>query len=173
MRALEERVVDTLKVVTDRRWAAAYATDKVLVIETCSGLARVASDPAGKLYVLAANASDEEAGAALRGTLAASRVLAAEEVADFFDPSQIERRHEEWVKIILAGGWHATRRDLFSQMKHCPAIQAGEEIILRPTEHDKREGWCGLGAATHVHVQSKATDGELGAALRTALERST
>jgi hypothetical protein len=160
-------------VATDRRWAAVYATDKVLVVETCSGLARVASDPAGKLHILAASASDEVAGAALRDALTASRVLAAEEVADFFDPTQVERRYEEWVRIILAGGWHATRRDLFSQMKHCPAIQVGEEIVLRPTDHDRREGWSGLGAATHVHVPSKANDAELGAALRTALERST
>lgn len=164
---------DTLKAATDGRWAAVYATDKLLIVETCSGLARVAADPAGKLHMLAAPASNEEAGAALRDALAASRVLSLEELADFFEPCQVEQRYEHWVRTILEARWHANRKNLFSAMKHCLVKQAGETIILRSTERDNRESWSGLGAATHVHAPTKATDEELGVALRAALERST
>jgi len=157
-----------------KRWAGAYLTDKIVFLETCSGLARAAADPQGKLHILSFSAvSDEELGAALRDALVASRVLDQAELAVFFEPTALDERYETKVKRVLETGAHSNRRELFTNMKHCPVVATDEEIVIRPTVHEKLESWSGLGAEFHVRVSSRVSNADLGKVLRLAFARST
>ena len=58
-----------------KKWASIYANEKLVCIETCSGLRMTARDPDGKLVLLSIGASPEEIGGGLKDALSASRVL--------------------------------------------------------------------------------------------------
>ncbi len=95
-----------------RKWASVYANEEFICFQTCSGMRRSASDPAGK--TLFASLQDEASvlGDFLVEALASSRFLKPEEIASFFDVASLERRYEEWISALLKKGGYQSRSAL-------------------------------------------------------------
>lgn len=156
-----------------KKWAAIYANDEFICIQTCSGMRRTARDPSGELIFLSATPEPSELGRAVLAALFKSRVLTPEEIGSFFDVAAIEQRYENWVSEAMQKYAYATRRDLFKQMKHCLLECSGGSISLQPTFHEKLEAWSGKGIDKddHVLVAETASEHEIGEGSLLALSR--
>jgi hypothetical protein len=138
--------------VIQKKWAAIYANDEFVCVQTCSGLRSTASDPAGKLIFLHAAPAPHELGQALQAALSVSRTLTPEEIGQFFDVQAIEKRYEDWVAVVMQKFGYSTRRNLFKKMKHCQVVCSEGTISIRPTFHEKLEAWSGKSIEKTDHV---------------------
>ncbi|TCS37745.1 uncharacterized protein DUF1436 [Paucimonas lemoignei] len=156
-----------------KKWAAIYANDEFICVQTCSGLRRTASDPEGKLFILRPESEPQELGQALQEALSASRVLKPEEIGSFFDTTAVEHRYEEWVSTLMQKFEYPARQNLFKKMKHCQVDNSNGEIYIRPTFHEKSEAWSGKGIekTDYVVIAENASAHELGKAALLALSR--
>jgi len=154
-------------------WAAIFATDQLICIETHSGLRSTASDPGGKTELVPLGAESGVVGAALMAALSASRILQPKELGTFFDLAALEARYERWVELLMKAHQCESRRSLFKGMKYCFARVSDGVVELRPTRQEKLEVWTGEGIteADRVHVKLKASPQELGDAVLLALSR--
>lgn len=156
-----------------KKWAAIYANNEFICVQTCSGFRRTAFDPKGALIFLSPNPELQELGHAVQEALAASRVLTPDEIGSFFDVSAIEQAYESWVSTMLEKFKYATRRDLFQNMRHCHVESSSGIISIRPTFHEKAEGWSGTGIekSDYVLTQQTASAQELGQGALRALSK--
>ena len=147
-----------------KKWAAIYANDEFVCVQTCSGLRRTAIDLAGKLLFLHAEPTPHELGQALQEALLMSRTLTPEEIGEFFDVAVVEQRYEEWVAIMMEKFGYSTRRDLFKKMRHCQIECSNGIISIRPMFHEKLEAWSakGIEKTDHVLIAETASTHELG-----------
>lgn len=161
--------------IVQKKWAAIYANEEFIFVETCSGLRRTASDPNGEQIFLNAAPEPSELGQAVLAALSKSRVLAPEEIGSFFDVAAIEKRYEDWVSKVMQKYGYAARRDLFKKMKHCQLECSEGTISLRPTFHEKPEAWSGKGIdkGDHVLVPETVSTQEAGEGVLLALSRCT
>lgn len=159
--------------VIQKKWAAIYANDEFICVQTCSGLRRTASDPAGRLLFLPAVPESYELGQAIQDALSVSRTLTPEEIGQFFDVAAVERKYEDWVSIMMQKFGYATRRELFKKMKHCQIECSDGAISIRPMLHEKLEAWSGKGIekADHVLIAETASTHDLGEGALLALSR--
>lgn len=159
--------------IIKKKWASIYANDEFICVQTCSGLRRTAIDPEGALIIINANPELSELGNAIRQALAASRVLAPNEIASFFDVSAIECRYENWVSSLLNRFNYASRQQLFKNMRHCQIESADGVISIRPTMHEKTEAWSGKGIerSDYVLLDQTASAEEIGNGAALALSR--
>jgi hypothetical protein len=151
-----------------KKWAAIYANDESICVQTCSGLRRSVADPQGTLVFMAWPPSHEELGDALKTALLRSRTLAPEQLSELFDVNEIKARYESWVATYMQRFGYASRRALFKDMKHCPVEFADGVIKISATTHDESEGWSGRGIDVDLAATPEAASApELGeAALR-------
>ena len=161
--------------ITQKKWAAIYANDEFVCVQTCSGLRSTASDPAGKLIFLHAVPMPHELGQALQEALLVSRRLTPEEIGHFFDVTAIEIRYEDWVAVMMQKFGYQTRRELFKKMKHCQVECSAGTIFIRPTFHEKLEAWSGKGIekTDHILISEMASPYELGEGALLAMSRCT
>jgi len=133
-------------------------------------------DPAGALHDMRPDVSDEMLGAAVVDCLSRSRFLDTEESrAALYNLENGQRNYLAWIERLMQFGGYKTRRALFKQMMSCGIEQEGDTITIRPTHHEKLEGWSGKGfsPADYVVVPASASPAEIGAALREAFRRCT
>jgi len=161
--------------IIQKKWAAIYANEKFVCVQTCSGLRSTTSDPAGKLIFLHASPVPQELGRALQEALSLSRILTPEEIGQFFDLAAVEKRYEDWVAVMMEKFGYSTRRDLFKKMKHCIVECSNRVISIRPTFHEKSEAWSGKGIdkTDHVLISETASSHDLGEGALLAISRCT
>jgi hypothetical protein len=142
-------------------------------IETYSGIRGIARDPKGKQFLLPPIADAATLGTAVIDALAASRILTLDEVPDFFDYELGQKRYAEWVKGLMERYGYKTRRNLFKNMQSCHIDCVEGQIIIRPTNHEKLEGWSGDGISKEDYVAVLLHDppDAIGLALRKAFDR--
>jgi len=161
--------------IVRKKWASIYANEKLICVETCSGLRMTARDPDGKFILLSIGASPEGIGDGVKDALSASRVLSPAELGLFFDVSAVKQRYEEWVSLLLKEFDYESRRALFKEMKHCQVECVEGVITIMPTHHEKIEAWSGKGLdeSSYVMVPENASSNEVGEAVLLAISRCT
>ena len=153
--------------------ARILANERGIFLSTYSGLARRARDPDGVNAMLQAAATVDEIGATLRLALGASRQISLEEIPIFFNPEKTNQAYKSWVAWMMRGLGYKTKRALFSNMKSIGISQLADHYELRPSRHERLEGWSGEGVSPsdYVLLPLSATDAELGAGALLALGR--
>jgi hypothetical protein len=105
-----------------------------------------------------------------------SRFLDTPELrAELFHPDAIARDYATWIKRLQKFGAYKTRRALFKDMQNCGIECDGNVITMRPSRHEKPEGWSGEGfsEADNVLVPANASPAKIGIALRECFRRCT
>jgi hypothetical protein len=153
--------------------AAAWCNEEFILVETYSGHGRMGFDAQGAHHALPPDASDESVGSAILDALSRSRFLTAEEAAPFFELKRIADEYSKSTQSFMTRYGYKTKRRLFAHMKSCGIQLVGNNITIRPTNHERLEGWgrdrddgiedIVIAAASHVS--------EVGAALRLAFAR--
>jgi hypothetical protein len=162
--------------IRPRKWAGASKTDELVTVDTWSGYARRVMDPAGAQHDMQPDVSDEMLGAAVVDCLSRSRFLDTEESrAALYNFENGERNYLAWIERLMHFGGYKTRRALFKQMMSCGIEQEDDTITIRPSHHEKLEGWSGKGIteADYVVVSASSPPAAIGAALREAFRRCT
>jgi hypothetical protein len=133
----------------------------------------MASDPSGKLILLSALPTAQELGQSLKDALSMSRMLAPEEIGQFFDVAVVEKRYEDWVALVMQRFGYPTRREMFKKMKHCQIECTGGIISIRPTFHEKLEAWSAkdIEREDHVLIEEAASAHDIGEGAQLALSR--
>jgi hypothetical protein len=153
--------------------AEAWATDRFIHVDTCSGYGCCRIDVRGAHISLAPSVDSESLGKAVVMALSKSRVLNVDEVDAFFDLQTTEREYEEWVQNLMNAYGYRTRRALFKTMKHCSLRNIGGTITFGPSNHEKLEGWgreAGDGIEDVV-IPENSDFGTIGIALQEAFRR--
>jgi CDI immunity protein len=117
--------------------------------------------------------SDEVLGQALQQALAHSRFLEYEAAAALL--VKAPQAQKDWVAARQAQWGYPTKRGLLAKMRCCFVTRSGNQILLKPSHHEKLETWneASLPDVQTVVVSAHATTAELGAGLRLALSRCT
>ena len=168
--------MNALRPIRPRKWAAANKTDEFITTDTWSGYVRRVMDPAGVHHDLEPGVSDEALGVAVVDCLSRSRFLETEELRTaLYDFDTGQRNYMAWIERLMQFGGYKTRRALFKQMLNCSIEQEDDTITIRPTHHEKLEGWSGKGftEADNVVIPASAPPAAIGAALREAFRRCT
>ena len=151
--------------------AGVFANDRFVCVLSYSGRMAAAMDPNGAEHLLAPDADNESLGSSLLDALQKSRVLNIEEVRIFFDPQRIAKDYAAWVERLMSRYRFKSKRALFNGMKHCNVHVRAGNISIKPTYHEKSEGWAGMGAEFELVLPSQAPAIEVGGALREGLRR--
>lgn len=165
--------------VAKAAWANAKCNDDFICIVTCSGYRITTTDPQGKQHLLPVDVADQELGSAVLDALAYSRFLPPQEqpVEDqaLFDVELVEKRYSEWVETLMATYGYKTKRALFKDMANCNIEFRNGAITIRPSHHERLEGWSGDGINRddHVLISADSPPRNVGAALRLAFSRCT
>ncbi|MGI2030388.1 contact-dependent growth inhibition system immunity protein [Endozoicomonas acroporae] len=134
-----------MNLIVRKQWATAYATPEFITINTCSGFRSSARDPLGEEFFFSWDVSDEVLGAGIVSSLTASRLLEPDQIGMFFDLSFIKENYEKWVEKLIEKYNYKSRRALFKNMKHCMIERVDGVMTIKPTNHEKLEGWGGKG----------------------------
>ena len=84
-------------------------------------------------------------------------------------------RYAAWTKALMEHYGYKTKRALFKEMKKCGIESKSGVIDIRPSHHEKLEGWSGEGITEedHIKLAANSSPAEIGAALRLAFSRCT
>jgi CDI immunity protein len=162
--------------IKNRKWAGAFSNGAIVSVDTWSGYASTVGDRAGPQHDLRHDVSDEVLGGAVLDCLSHSRFLDTAELrAELFHPDAVARSYAAWVERLVNFGGYKTRRALFKQMLSCSVEQEDDTITIRPSHHEKLEGWSGQGFSESDNVVISAAESQaaIGAALREAFRRCT
>jgi hypothetical protein len=97
--------------------------------------------------------------------------LEPSEFGDFFHLARIEAEYTQWIKKLISFSGMKTKRATLKSMMQCGVDVEGGKITIRPSKHERLEGWGGLPEELYVIVPTSAAPAELGAAVRLALSR--
>ena len=151
--------------------ASASNNGDFVSIQTYSGYSLSMIDPEAKEHLLSPNASDEELGKAVLDALDQSRFLPIEQARSL--RLNVEQNYKNWIEQMKARYGYKTKNALFKKMMSC-GIQLDDGIItIRPSLHEKLEGWSGDGIKEedYVKISADSPPAEIGAALRLAFKR--
>lgn len=153
--------------------ASAVANEKFICVETYSGYRSSQLDLLGAQHLLNLNVGDGELGAAVRDALLRSRFVTPREAPDLFDPGQIGQRYAAWIEKLTSAYGYKNKNDLFRNMMSCSLQLKADVITIRPSSHEKLDGWSGDGIGKDDYVTLEATSAEaaIGSALRLAFSR--
>lgn len=170
-------------------WADAYYNGDFICVKTRSGYrgGTEGGDPKGKQYLLPPDASDIALGAAVLDAMAHSRFVLPAPRTDVWIHPEVEfdmelydykksiERYAAWTKALMERYGYKTKRALFKQMKLCGIDSKNGVVDIRPSYHEKLEGWSGDGITEedHVKLAANSSAAEIGAALRLAFSRCT
>jgi hypothetical protein len=177
----------TMDEIIKTAWADAKTNADFIYIETYSGYRRSQADPKGVQFLVSPNISDDELGSLILNALIHSRFVLPEPRndvwvhpeatfdLDLYDYTLNNQRYAEWLRKLMEAHSYKTKRALFKDMKSCSIESKSNEIIIRPSHHEKLEGWSGKGIseADHVIIPDISTPSNVGSALRLAFSRCT
>jgi CDI immunity protein len=173
-------------VVKRAHWCRAIANGDFICIETWSGYRGGTSrDPKGAQHFLRPDAGHHDLGDAIIDALAHSRFVLGARRPGFVYPPDVEfdmelsdydesaKRYAAWIEDLKARYRYKTKRALFRDMKNCGIESRSGQITVRPTRHEKLEGWVGtgMGHEDHVVLPADSSADKLGEALRLAFSR--
>lgn len=173
--------------VVKASWCNVKANKEFIFVATLSGYRAYRADPKGVEHLLPPDADNEVLGAAVLNALAHSRFVLPEPRKDVFlhpdvtfdkdlyDYESSNRRYAAWIANLIEIYGYKTKRTLFNDMKNCSVESMDGFITMRPSHHDKLEGWSGDGISEedYVMVTANSMPEEVGYALRLALSRCT
>jgi hypothetical protein len=164
------------------------ANQEFILVETYSGYrGGTHCDFRGVKHYLAPTAMDRELGLAILDCLSRSRWVLAAPREGFTFPPEVEfdpelfdykgnmRLYAEWIDEAKARYAYKTKKALFKDMKSCGIKSRNGVITIRPSHHDKLEGWSGNGISQedYVVLPASSPSEKIGEALRLAFSRCT
>lgn len=173
--------------VVKMQWAGVVLNKELLCIKTYSGYRSCRADHRGVMYLLTPDASDEVIGEALLDALSKSRFVLPEPRSDvwihpeatfdseLYDFDATAQRYKDWISHLMSRYGYKTKRALFKGMKSCSVENREGQITIRPSRHEKLEGWgdTGKGGGDHVVISANSSPDQVGFALRLAFSRCT
>jgi len=157
--------------VNKKQWASVHLSNGYISVSASSGYRNCASDPEAYHHVMSHECNDEELGQSIRKALEKSRFLPIDEVREFFDLENVERRYSIFVEYLLSEMGSISRQKAFKTMKLCNIRLEDGMVKISPTKKARGEAWEGTSFTsrnTQV-IDIMCTDAELGAATREAL----
>jgi len=129
------------------------------------------SNPNVPEYLLGLDVPDEILGKSIKEALNNSRRLSLEEHRNL--AINLSENYKAWIQRTMEKYGYKTKRALFKNMKSCSILRQDNLIIIKPSYHEKLEGWSGDGIKEEDYVKLPATSSfsEIGAGLRLAFER--
>ncbi len=125
-----------------KKYASVYAKAEFICVKSCAGYRRIGDEQL--IAYLPGNAGDEAVGTAILEALAAYRVLAENEIPDFFAIPHIEDRNKAWELELMERSGYKTIKDLYRGLMHVSVRLEAGEIVVRSTRKDSRNGWEGI-----------------------------
>ncbi|NHB90592.1 contact-dependent growth inhibition system immunity protein [Photorhabdus cinerea] len=122
-------------------------------------------------YMLTSDVSDEKLGVVILNALSKSRLIDPDD--NFFDNERKAERYKEWVKFLMEIYNYRSKRQLFKKMHNCGIQLLDGQITIKPSHHEKLEGWSedGISESDHVIISADSSPEEVGSALRLAFSR--
>ena len=160
-------------VVPKASWCAAYANEEFICITTYSGYRSSRRDPQGAQHHLRPEASDEELGLAVIDALKHSRFILPKDDPDLYDYRRAGERYKAWIADLMSRYGYETKRALFKNMDYCHVKSSKGFMTIRPSFHERLEGWSGDGISPddNVVLSSDSVPEEIGAGLRLCFSR--
>ncbi|AWK42761.1 DUF1436 family protein [Photorhabdus laumondii subsp. laumondii] len=142
-------------------------------VQTYSGNGLLGADPSGSNYLLQPIVSDQELGKAVLDALSKSRVIPLDKYGDYFDHDVNAEQYKNWITEMMGSYNYRSKRQLFKKMLSCGICMLDGQITIRPSCHEKLEGWSedGISEADYVIIPADSSPAEVGAALRLAFSR--
>ncbi|NRN29611.1 contact-dependent growth inhibition system immunity protein [Photorhabdus heterorhabditis] len=142
-------------------------------IQTHSGNGLLGVDPLGSKHLLQPFVSDQELGNAVFDALSKSRVIPIDECGDYFDHDVNDKQYKNWITEMMGSYDYRSKRQLFKKMLSCGICMLDGQITIRPSRHEKLEGWSedGISESDYVVIPADSSPEEVGAALRLAFSR--
>ena len=157
----------------ETKFAAVLMNARFISVETFSGRGLMARDPQGVSDFHSLDVVDEVLGRSLAEALKASRWISMDEYAAYFNHDKLKREADEWLASTKERFGYKNRKAVFTGMANCTIRERDGLITIKPTRHEKLEGWSGDGIPESDRVVlSSASGGEaLGQGVRLALSR--
>lgn len=154
-----------------RAQASAKYNGDFIEIRTYSRHSLSIADPTTEAYLLRIDIGNSELGVAILKALQQSRFLSFEEEGVLME--NLNQNYTQWVNKLMKKYGYKTKRALFKKMMSCGIERRDNMIIIRPSNHEKLEGWGGEGISKddYVTLPTDSSPEEIGAALRLAFSR--
>jgi hypothetical protein len=158
------------------RWkssAEASNNGDFISIKTYSSYGLLIADPTATEHLLNPDASDVQLGRAVLDALKQSRFLSVEEEVAL--RVNAKENYKNWIQKLMHQYGYKTKRALFKTMHSCGIECKNGLVTIRPSHHDKLEGWSGEGFTEedYVKIPADSPPAQIGAALRLAFSRCT
>ncbi|TDB61618.1 MULTISPECIES: contact-dependent growth inhibition system immunity protein [Photorhabdus] len=142
-------------------------------VKTYSGNGLLRADPLGSKHLLQPIVSDQELGKAVLDALSKSRIISLDECGDYFDHDVSNEQYKNWITKMMEFYGYRSKRQLFKKMLSCGICMLDGQIMIRPSRHEKLDGWSedGISESDHVVISADSSPEEVGAALRLAFSR--
>lgn len=173
-----------------KKLAMIYENDDFIVTETFSGYRLFTSDPFGAEHILKPDVGVAELGAAVLDCLSRSRFIIPEYYyknsnggwmhpeaiivpENIFDQTTREQNYQAWISKLQKQFGYKSKRALFKNMKSCDAEICDGTLTVKPTNHERLEGWGaeGISQEDHVVLPENSSSQEIGKGVRLALSR--
>lgn len=156
---------------TRKRIAVVVANRELISVRSYSMYRLAYADPEAPEHLLSPDVDDEALGDAALKALQNSRFLSLDDSAQL--RATASERYREWVEKLMRDFGYADRRALFKRMKSCTLELQNHVITIKPSYHEKLEGWSGdrIDPSDYIQLAGDATAREVGAALRLAFQR--
>ena len=156
-----------------RAWASARQNQDFIWIYTNSGRVLSVYDPQGKDIVLGLDADENALGVAVQEALAYSRLFTAYEARKLLDQLVNGVGYEERVKALMSIHGYKSKYMMFKEMKSCSITLSKGLIEIRPSIHDRLDGWIRRKSdgIKDVVISAERPPHMIGAALRLAFTR--
>jgi len=151
--------------------ADVHRTEKFVCVEPLSGYRRWLREDEGFVIYLPPDATDEALGRALLEALNRSRFISPPDEPEFFEWQRYRACDRNWGKDMMRRYRYKTRRDAYKNMDWCRVKRSEGKISIQPHGRDKPPYWKWLPPEKTVVIPATVDAGELGAALRLALDR--
>ncbi|MCA6218979.1 contact-dependent growth inhibition system immunity protein [Photorhabdus antumapuensis] len=142
-------------------------------VQTYSGNGLLGADPLGSNDLLQPIVSDQELGVAVLDALSKSRIIPLDEYGDYFNYDANSEQYKNWITEMMGFYVYRSKRQLFKKMLSCGICMLDGQIVIRPSRHEKLEGWSedGISESDHVVISADSSPEEVGTALRLAFSR--
>lgn len=156
-----------------KKTASIRVNPEFYCIQTFSGYRMLAVDPDAEMFLLEHTASKSQIGESVLKAIAASRLISVEDIPVYFDSDKKTKQYQKWVAYISEKYGYKSRRELFNNMRSCGAEEFEGRITIKPTFHDKLEGFSGEGIAEseYVTIPSESLAEDVGEAVLLVLSR--
>lgn len=161
--------------IQNQHYSASIAiTDKFICLNTRSGYGLLAEDPNFPSILLPTDCPNDVLGEKLIQALANSNTqLNNKQYEQLFNPKSLKEEWKIWLEMLKNQYGYRSKRQLLTKLLNCSAYLINKKITIKPSHHEKWEGWSGLDESKHVILSLGHSTEEIGAGLRLALSRCT